>query len=309
MSSLEKRGLLLPGLDGTNPLGFLAALGLQRTLHEAGKEPRLQWQAANATWVPVLVSCEEAEESAESVLDVLDAWLAKTFEAHPILAAIKTNSAEDRRCQFKVTVEQASTASRRRDEWLASLGSDAADEQEGSQLQTVRRDYFEGNLKSLITNTKKEHLDRSLFHVWDLADQLDNHSLHLNPSEDRRHAYQWNKPSGDPERKYSGGMIGANRLAIEAWPLFPTIPVGKLLQTVGFTGVRAANTRWTWPLWHIPAKLNTVRALLSFHDLQSDALSTSAAIALRQVGVCAVYRSRRILVGKTPNFTPAQRIA
>ena len=30
-----RNGLLLRGLDGTNPLGFLAALGLFRVLHEA----------------------------------------------------------------------------------------------------------------------------------------------------------------------------------------------------------------------------------------------------------------------------------
>lgn len=309
MSGSEQDGLVLPGLDGTNPLGFLAALGLQRTLHEAEMQPQLRWQPANATWVPRLTLCDKSVESAEDVLDILEARLAKTYESHPIFTAIKRCNAEDRQRQFEVTKEEASIGSRVKDEWLSSVGCDVADERDGNQLQTVRRDYFEGNLKSLITNTTKEHLERSLFYVWDFADQLDNHSLHLNPSEDRRHAYQWNKPSGDPERKYLGGMIGANRLAIEAWPLFPTIPLGTSLQTVGFTGVRANDTRWSWPLWDIPASPNVVRTMLSNPDLQSADINGSSVAALQQVGVFAVYRSQRILVGKTPNFTPAQRIA
>jgi hypothetical protein len=44
----------LSGIDGVNPLGFLAALGTLVTLHEAGeREARLAWRR-QYTWVPVL---------------------------------------------------------------------------------------------------------------------------------------------------------------------------------------------------------------------------------------------------------------
>jgi len=33
-------------------------------------------------------------------------------------------------------------------------------------------------------------------------------------------------------------MVGANRLAMEAWPLFQSVAVGGDLQTVGFHGTR-----------------------------------------------------------------------
>ena len=48
LSAEPRNGLLLRGLDGTNPLGFLAALGLFRVLHEASgsEDLRMSWAAA-----------------------------------------------------------------------------------------------------------------------------------------------------------------------------------------------------------------------------------------------------------------------
>jgi len=46
--------IVLTGLDGANPLGFLAALGTLATLHQAGKRgARLSWRRS-VTWQPVL---------------------------------------------------------------------------------------------------------------------------------------------------------------------------------------------------------------------------------------------------------------
>ena len=46
--------LVLSGLDGTNPLGFLAALGTLVTLHEGvNVKPRLGWKRS-LTWTPIL---------------------------------------------------------------------------------------------------------------------------------------------------------------------------------------------------------------------------------------------------------------
>lgn len=51
---MSARSLELPGIDGANPLGFLAALGTLTTLRQAGEEQaRLGWKRAH-TFVPVL---------------------------------------------------------------------------------------------------------------------------------------------------------------------------------------------------------------------------------------------------------------
>jgi CRISPR-associated endonuclease/helicase Cas3 len=171
-----------------------------------------------------------------------------------------------------------------------------------SQLQTVRRDYFVGNLKGIMQATAKEHLQRALFRQWDYGDALDNQSLHLDPTEDRRHAYQWSRPSGDPSRTKSGGMLGANRLAIEALPLFQSFAAGNKLMTCGFRGTRTDNTRWTWPIWEVPLDCGVIASLLSIEALQEDTPDSRRLVA---AGLGTAYRCRRILVGKTPNFTPS----
>jgi len=54
----------LSGIDGTNPLGFLAALGTLVTLHEGEggeQEARLGWRR-QYTWVPVLYGCRVVDQ-------------------------------------------------------------------------------------------------------------------------------------------------------------------------------------------------------------------------------------------------------
>lgn len=63
----------LVGLDGTNPLGFLAALGTLVSLHEAQVgEPKLGWKPGYR-WVPVLegVDAKDQDDLAQAVADAL----------------------------------------------------------------------------------------------------------------------------------------------------------------------------------------------------------------------------------------------
>ena len=301
----QQDGLLLPGLDGSNPLGFLAALGLFRLISGVPdlRCARLRWVPGSGTWVPNIVGCQF---DAESLLDLLEANLTKQADKHPIniLEELGAGDPGQRKALF-----QQSTANRHGADWIAALASDFTPPSANNQLQTARRDYYFGNLRSVISRTSRDHLARAIFKSWDYADPLDNQSLHLDPSEDRRHAHQWNKPAGDPDRKNSGGMLGANRLAIEAIMWFTSLPEGEALHTVGFTGQRSHNTRWTWPIWIVSLNAPTIRSTLTLAELQGEKVSADAADRLRRRGVVAAFRTARILVGKTPNFTPAQRIA
>jgi CRISPR-associated endonuclease/helicase Cas3 len=91
--------------------------------------------------------------------------------------------------------------------------------------------------------------------------------------------------------------------------LFPTFPDNHdsdRIRTRGFRGNRASDTCWTWPLWHSRLTIDGVASILSLPQLQTKWPSTDS---LRDYGATAVYRSQRILVGKTPNLTPAEAIA
>jgi hypothetical protein len=127
---------------------------------------------------------------------------------------------------------------RRATGWVTALSCESAIDAD-SQLQTVRCDYLPGNICSVMHRTGADHLRRALFAPWGYGDSLNNQSLHWEASEDRRHAYQWLVPTNSRNRKTSG-MLGANRLASEAWPLFPSYPDAGRARTRGW-GTRAAR--------------------------------------------------------------------
>ncbi len=311
-ASSSANGVPMPGLDGTNPLGFLAALGVFRVLADGqgADSVRMAWSPYGGTWVPLISIGVGNAPAQDAILDALRDQLAKDISSHPaqILLDLNEDDVAPRRQLFCDRAAQSAVNDRMWADWLAAVASDFAPADAINQLQTTRRDYHYGNLTSVIKETRIEHLRRSIFQPWDYADPLDNQSLHLDPSEDRRHAHQWNKPAGDPDRKKFGGMLGANRLAIEAIPLFTSVPEGGTLRTIGFHGNRSTNTRWTWPIWSTNIGLSVVRSLLVLPELQQESPSSAEVAMMRARGVVAAYRTKRILVGKTPNFTPSRRV-
>jgi hypothetical protein len=63
MPGLKSHSIALNGLDGTNPLGFLAALGTLVVAQAAGESAvRLRWRRAR-TWMPVLVDLTTADRT------------------------------------------------------------------------------------------------------------------------------------------------------------------------------------------------------------------------------------------------------
>ncbi len=294
--------LTLAGLDGSNPLAFLAALGLFRAISHALPEHCFQmaWTKHQGAWRPSILSGHVGKLSEEFILDSLGDALSTRAEEHPALRLAVLIDARGMRGAFTDAVQEARLDSRSSADWLSCNGSDMAGPESISQLQTTRRDYHAINVAGLVNQTTRDHLRRSLFKPWNYSDPIAGVSLHLEPREDRRHAYQWHMPSGDPTRKAAGGMIGANRLALEAWPLFQSLPYRDKLSTVGFKGVKANNTQFTWPIWSTPVTLAVLPSLLALRELQS---SEIIGARLEPMGIAVVFRCSRILVGKTPNLT------
>ncbi len=73
MTANSTDGLILGGLDGDNPLGFLAALGILVVLHRAGNyDARLGWKRIS-TWQPELtgIGLNDADSLAECLVELL----------------------------------------------------------------------------------------------------------------------------------------------------------------------------------------------------------------------------------------------
>lgn len=293
--------LPLLGLDGTNPLGFLAALGVLVALNEDSTEvPALSWVAAGGTWIAQLHMSTITTED-ELIRELLER-LNNRSDDHP--ARRWSTFADGDSTKIRQLLSD------HRDAWCSCIGVEplsCEDESKRmSQLQTARKDYQVTAITNLLAGVSEDSLRRTILKTWDYAEPLEGLTLHLDPSEDRRHAYQWNQPAGDPDRKTYGNMIAANRLALESLVMFATVPVDGLAQTVGFKGRSVRNTFWTWPLWTCPANRHEVQTLLTLNFLQLDQPEPRT---LQAMGIEAVFRTQRILVGKTPNLTPPQRVA
>lgn len=304
----NEEGILLPGLDGTNPLGFLAALGLIRSIAHVSEHPgasRLWWTPQNGTWVAKVRLVDNPRAGADELLASLSAVLSDASPNHP--ARRWTTFTDGSPGEIRQLI--ADTL----DPWSGCIGIEPLpgtdDAKRLSQLQTARKDYHVKAIDNLLKGVSREQLERTLFSDWTYSDPLEGLTLHLDPTEDRRHAYQWNQPAGDPDRKTHGNMTAANRLALEAFAFFPVVHTGTMSQTLGFRGHFARDTYWTWPLWGHPANACVIQTLLGLPDLQETDPANETRKRLQARGIAAVMRTRRILVGKTPNLTPPRQIA
>jgi hypothetical protein len=124
--------------------------------------------------------------------------------------------------------------------------------------------------------------------------------LRWDPIDDRRYAMRWKNPSSDA----STSMRGANRLAIEALPLFPTAPMGNMLETTGFRVHKGVH--WYWPIWDCQLELQVVQSLLNRRAILSK--DSNAPNSIGDMGITAVFKSQRITIGKFRNFTPAKSV-
>lgn len=317
MTGTDTRATIaVDGLEGHEPIGFLAALGALRGLSCARPSWRVQlfWELSG-TWKARIAT--PATASREEVLDALDEFLA----ARPGHRALEIGDNIDLDAQrYRQLAEAASTGahdgSSGRDrsflEFLAAFASDALAEDTkplgDTAFRTMRgagHQHFLKSMRNIASEAKREHIERALFHSWDYGDPLRNLSLRWDPSEESQYALQWGDPSKDSARGKSGNMLGANRLAFEALPLFPVFPVRRRLQTTGFRGRTASDTSLTWPIWTEPVTVDVVRSILAMAELQSE--SPDRELLFRR-GIVEVYRSQRRSTGKFRSFGPAQSV-
>jgi hypothetical protein len=293
----------LSGLDGSNSLAFLAALG---TLSALSKETdaRLSWNDRQGAWRPVIHINLPLKE--DDFIQRLFSHLSPSAQ-RPELSQfddLKLTAAEYRAYCLAAT-DAASSADRKWADFAAAFGSEIALD-DGTIHDTALRtmsgaghQHFVKFMRILVAKTESRHLHAALFQAWQYED--DGPSLRWDPVDDRRYALRWSEPSGDPIRT----VRGANRLAIEALPLLPTMLMGRHLHTTGFRGSGAKATFWTWPVWSRPVGVDIVRSLLALQELQTDDPDRPR---LEALGISEIYRSRRLTVGKYRNFTQAQPV-
>ena len=249
-------GLLLNGLDGSNLLGFLAAIGVLRVATEANPsiDWRMRWELQEGHWSPALLGDTTLAEI--GLIALLMPALTKMKGHHAFAFADDlTLTCGEFRKVAQSACNAADLTDRHFADFIAAFGCDSLPISpkdpriQDTALRTMSgagHQHFIGSMRELVGKTNPDHLRASLFEPWQYSDPKP--SLRWDPQDDRRYALRWKEPSGDPVRT----MRGANRLAVEALPLFPTAPGERQLHTTGFTQRRGEGVLFTWPIWKCP---------------------------------------------------------
>jgi hypothetical protein len=301
--------ILLTGLEGSHPLGFLAALGLLRCCQEveALGPLRLSWKK-ESDWLAVLHAGRP--RSATDLLSGLVARQQGRPDSPELTWAKNIKTApEIFRDAARSAAASTTPTDRRYADFLAAFTCDLATNFKGDLEPTAfymtsgRQEFLKeacglaGRLASGVSLNRQrkgpeEMFREALFGPWKYEDP--QHSLGWDPSTERLHALRSQSPTREP----SAGVAAAVWLAFEALPLFPCFLSGGRLATRGFSRL-GDRTVFTWPIWTAPASLATVGSLLALEELTRE---DPPQAELCQRGVAAVFRSERYKVKTQGNY-------
>jgi len=257
----------LAGVDGSNPLGFLASLGLLRVVPGA----RIGYSE---------------DGSFQAFIEGFD----KTEADLAVLIANDATAAADERSPWRFTYTKPPTKKQGPQEvadlkpppeafkkflanciaaWLkgddeaagyaAAYGTDIAVDGKGNTKPTAfhftaAQQTFLGAVEGIRASVSREWVEASLFGGHG---ERPGSNLRWDPGAERSWALMAKNPSGD------GTRVDAplEWLAFRGLPLLPSFPRGARIITTGVVG-RSDEMAFTWPLWSIPASLMTTRSVM-----------------------------------------------
>ncbi len=284
----------LTGLCGTNPLGFLAALGTQVAFASEQEQPRLWW---TDDVVPHAVVDFGLDRIAEQSMQVFAAWA----------ASYTMNPQMPKGDELKLTPPDIRTylelASRDLAAGLATalVAEDSLDNNGKAKPTdlyfTAGQQKFLDTVRNVLRRVSCEDVLAGLAGPWPYGSELP--SLGWDVADDRQYALRAKNPS--PEKKSTNP--GPEALALLGLTLHPVFRGNDRTLTQGCSGAWKSAS-YSWPLWNKAASPNAVRSLLA-HAYDHPAAADRARW-LRSWGVFRVMKSsiRRSGQGGYGTFGP-----
>ena len=255
-------GTHLPGLEGTNPLGFLAALGIQVAFATEKEQPRLWW-SDDVTPHAVVDDEFTVDRIATHVREALANWkngLAVNPKRADGSKVPKGDELKLKPEDIRAYLERAAGC-----DWTVGLA--AALVAEGSLDKqgvakpsdfyfTAGQQKFLDTARKILNGAVREEIVASLEAPWRY--ESDVPSLGWDVVDDRVYALRATNPS--PERKLTNP--GAEALALLGSSQYPVFAGRDRTDTQGCSGSWKAGY-YSWPLWGRPASLRAVKSLLA----------------------------------------------
>ena len=255
-----KDGTHLRGLEGTNPLGFLAALGVQVLFDFEECQPKLWW--SDDVIPHAIVNPEfDIDRLVTQAIQEFPRWL----ESPALNPGIDKKGDDDAKYspddlkRFLDMTQTHQPGNRLASSLVAEGSLDGA----GKVAKPTDLYFTAGQLKFLkivreiLENVNREELLDGLTGPWSYTSKLS--SLGWDVTDDRIYALSAVNPSND--KKFSNP--GVEALAVLGLSRHPVFGSGDRTLTLGCAGPWRRGGTYTWPLWTRPAFPNAVRSLLA----------------------------------------------
>jgi hypothetical protein len=298
--------LLLTGLDGANPLGFLAALGVLNVLSDGASTdvtPTLAW-AYRGSWRPIVSSGDDGmtvEALAKKVMADLATW-----KKEPAID-LEYDGVRDLkprpdvyRAFLERLVAKAEPTRRRSVDLAGALATDIAVDRSGNTKPTALhftagQQEFLAMVKELMEGMREEDVLEAIAGPWRYARSLP--VLKWDATVFREYALR----AADPSKEEPTGIPGADWLAFRGLSFIRVAPRGRQIHTTGcFGGWKTGGFRW--PLWSSALAPETVRSVLAYPELEQ---VPERARRARGIAVVFEARIRRSDQGGYGSFSPA----
>mgnify|MGYP000249073059 CR=1 FL=1 len=262
MSSIQ-----LVGVDGSNPLGFLAALGLLRVVRGArlGFSPDGSFRAfvdgldRSKSDLATLIAADAEAAANESAPWRFTYTKAATKKQGPQEVADLKAPPDDFKTFLATCIEAWLMGNDEAAIYAAAYGTDIAVDGKGNTKPTAfhftaAQQTFLGAVEGIRASVTREWVETSLFEGHG---ERPGSNLRWDPGAERNWALMAINPSGE------GTRVDAplEWLAFRGLPLLPSFPRGSRIITTGVVG-RGDDMTFTWPLWSFPASLLTTRSAL-----------------------------------------------
>lgn len=257
----------LLGVDGSNPLGFLAALGLLRVVpgamlgfSEDGSFRAFVDSAAETEATLIAQVADDAKAAQETSAPWRFTYTkAATKKKGPQEVADLKPPPGDFKKLLLSSIESWLSGNDEAAGYAAAYGTDVAVDGNGNTKPTAfhftaANQTFLGAVEGIRASVTREWVEKSLFEGHG---EQPGSNLRWDPGSERNWALMANDPSGE------GTRVDAplEWLAFRGLPLLPSFPRGARIVTTGVVG-RGDDMTFTWPLWSVPASRQTVRSAL-----------------------------------------------
>jgi hypothetical protein len=298
----------LPALDGTNPLGFLAALGVLDAASATIPGITLHW---TADLVPHAVI--GGIRGLGQLFDTLDKdrerWADSAVLRFPTDGQPLADAKPDGR-QLRQWFEHIGDPKRYRadaDLLCALVAEDAFDNNGRAKPThlhfTAGQQKFLSMVRELALSVDRDRLQEAICGPWRYDSPLP--SLSWDSRGERLYAVRAVNPSAEKRL----GVPGADWLAFRGLIFYPVTRTAR-----GSLRTTACDTEWKssafrWPIWTLPATRHVVRSLVADPSLVSrPPMATPADLAARGVSSIRQATIRRSEQGGYGSFAPADTL-